>query len=299
MKKNITLTILILLFGIQITISQNYLSYYETINKAEIANLDKDFQKSDSLYQISFQLVKKPFKEDYFLAAVNADNILNNNKVYDYLKNGVINGLTLKRIKKSNINNFKKTKQYKYLIKEFDDLNTQYIETLNIPFRNEIIKMIKYDQKIRKPIFGNSKKYTSTAKSHYQRLLEIIEANDNKWPGFSTIGETTPKGKYNVKGNIALMLLHFSGKEVEELKPYMLQAVIDGEMYPYHYARIIDYKNILDCQIYGTYKYNEKSDLGEICDCNKADEERKKIGFETVKDFYRKLKSEYKCRTEK
>lgn len=298
MKKILIISITIFLFGIQKIISQNYLKYYEEINKAEIANLDKNFERSDSIYKIAFQLVEKPFKEDYFLAAINSEKLNDNQKTYSYLKKGIQNGLILKRIKKE-LSSFKKSKEWKILKKEYDVIRHKHLKTLNLELREEIMIMFEKDQKARKPVFGSSNKMKETDSYNYKRLLEIIKENGNKWPGFSLIGETTPTGKYKPYGNIAYMLLHFNKEQVKVLKPYMLEAVLNGEMYPYHFARIIDYKNILDCQIYGTYIYNKKYDVGEICDCDKANEERKKIGFEPLKDFYRKLEVEYKCRAKK
>jgi hypothetical protein len=75
-------------------------------------------------------------------------------------------------------------------------------------------------------------------------------------------------------------------------------------MYPYQYARIIDYrlensvvsiknnkrvKKYKMCTLYGTFT------IELICDCKKAEVERKNIGLEPLNDFYRKMKISYKC----
>lgn len=297
MNKISAFLITILLFGFQKTSAQNYLNYYETINKAEIANLDKEFKKSDSIYQVAFTLVEKPFKEDFLLASINSEKLKDNQKTFDYLKKGINNGLTLKQIKKQ-LQEFKKSRKWKELKKEYNSIRKNHLSTLNLPLREEISEMIRKDQKARAPIFGGWKQMKKIDTYNYNRLIDIIKKNNNKWPGFSTIGEITPKGKYDVTKNITLMPLHFKEEWVEKLKPYMYEAVLNGEIYPYQFARIIDYKN-LKCQIYGTYAYSEKYEVGEICDCEKANQERKKIGFETIKDFYRKIESEYKCRIKK
>lgn len=290
MKKILAFSFAILLFGIQKISAQNYLNYYETINKAEIANLDKEFRKSDSLYKVAFRLVDKPFKEDFLLASINSEKLKDHKKTLEYLKKGVNKGLTLRRIKKT-LTEFKKSEEWKEVKTEYSSLRKSHLKTLNLPLREEIFEMIENDQKVRASIFGNFKQMKKIDSYNYYRLLEIIKENGNKWPGFSIIGETLPKGKYNVTGNIALMILHFNKAQIEKLKPYMLQAVLDGEMYPYHLARAIDYKN--KCQIYGTYL--DGGYMFEICDCEKANKERKEIGFETIKDYYRKRNSEYKC----
>ena len=295
MNKIIAFSITILLFGIQKTLAQNYLNYYEAINKAEIENINFNFKTSDSIYQLAFELVEKPFKEDFLLASINAEKLKDNQKTSKYLKKGIENGLTLKRIKKQ-LTAFKKSKAWKELKKEYNLLHENHLQTLNIPLRNEIVKMIKYDQKLRNPIFGNSNKLTSNSSKDYERLIEMIKENNNKWPGFSSIGEITPKGKYDVTNNIALVLLHLQKKDVDELKYFLIDAVINGEMYPYHFARVIDYQN-MSCQTYGTYLGNKS--MVEICDCENAEKERKKIGFEPIADYYSKRNSKFKCAEKK
>ncbi|MGB1042326.1 MAG: hypothetical protein ACPGU6_02955 [Tenacibaculum sp.] len=294
MNKILAFSITILLSGIQKISAQNYLHYYETINKAEIENLDKKFIESDSIFKIAFELVEKPFNEDFLLASINSENLNDNQKTFEYLKKGISNGLTLKRIKKT-LTKFKKSKKWKELKKEYNSLRENYLKTLNLPLREEISEMLRKEQKARDPIFGSSKQMKKIDSYNYNRLFEIIKQNNNEWPGFSLIGETLAKGKYNVTGNIALMILHFNKQQIEKLKPYMLQAVMDGEMYPYHFARAIDYKN--KCQIYGTYI--DGGYMFEICDCENAEKERKKIGFESIEHYYRKRNSKYKCADKK
>jgi hypothetical protein len=84
-----------------------------------------------------------------------------------------------------------------------------------------------------------------------------------------------------------------------------MQAVLEGNMYPYQYARTVDYKffdnslkviknekgkkEVEFCALYGTYLNMP------IFDCDKAEDKRKKIGFEPIKDYYRKRNSTYKC----
>lgn len=309
MNKIIVFSITFLLFGIQKVSAQNHLNYYETINKAEIANLDKNFRISDSIYRIAFKLTGNPFKEDYLLASINSEKLKDYQKTFEYLKKGISNGLTLKRINKK-ISKFKESKEWKTLQKEYNTLRENYLKTLNINLRNEITKMAELDQKARKPIFGSYKQMHKTDNDNYNRLIEIIKENGNKWPGFSVIGEISPNGKYDFDliGTIAIMPLHFKTEQVKKLEPYMQEAVLNGDMYPYQYARIIDYrlKNMVVsvksnkrvtkselCTFYGTFTDEF------ICDCEKAEEARKKIGLEPLDDFYRKMKVSYDCYNKK
>lgn len=307
MNKILAFLITILLFGIQKTSAQNYLNYYERINKAEIENLDWNFKVSDSIYQIAFELVKKPFKEDFLLAAINSEKLNDNQKTFDYLKKGISNGLTLKRIKKQ-LSAFKKSKEYKALKIKYNRLHNDYLNTLNLSLRKEILEMARQDQKARRPILGSSNQMKKTDNLNYNRLIEIIKLNDDKWPGFSTIGEISPEGKvdFDMVGTIAIMPLHFRKKQIRTLEPYMKKAVLNGNMYPYQYARIMDYtinNQIISykssrkgtkikskiCTLYGTFTKEM------VCDCEKSNKERKKTGLESLEEFYRKKNSTLKC----
>jgi hypothetical protein len=296
------LIIIILIIISKNLYSQNFLQYYEVINKAELANLNKKYVKADSLYNIAFALVANPFKEDFFLAALNADKLGKYKTVDEYLRRGSRKGLNFNRINKKIIN-FKKSKFWKDFKKDYDNLNREYLKNINSDFQKKISLMIKDDQASRNPFFGGRKKSKGVDNHNYEEL-QIIIKHFRKWPGFSLIGENTPKGKYDVTGNIALMLLHFNKEQIETLKPYMLEAVLRGEMYPYHYARIIDYtsskvtfstdsitgkERINQCYKYGTY-LNEA-----VCNCEEAEKERKKIGFESLQDYYKKRNSSYRC----
>jgi len=307
MKKNICFLILIITLCFHGVAAQEYLDYYETINKAEIASLDEKYELSASLYETAFNLVDNPFKEDFLFAGLLYEKIDNPEKTYKLLVEGVKKGLTLKRVRKMTTS-FKKTREWDKFKNEYKTIREKYLDSLNSEFRIEIAQMIRKDQKARVPIFGSWKKMKKVDTYNFNRLIELIKSNDNKWIGFSTIGETTPKGKYDVTDNISLMLLHFKKEQIEILKPYIFQAVLDGEMYPYQYARIIDYttgmrilstKNdkgvseIDSCSLYGAY-LNSK-----VCDCSIAEIEREKIGFEPLKDFYRKVNSNYQCHSAK
>lgn len=306
MNKILAFFITISLFGIQKVFAQNYLNYYETINKAEIANLDKDFKKSDSLYKIAFGLVDKPFKDDYLLASINSEKLNANQMSYEYLKSGISYGLTIKRIKKE-LSKFKKSEQWKLLKKEYKSIRSEYLNSLNLTLREELLEMVEKDQSARHPIFGSAKKMRKTDSGNYNRLLKIIEQNDGKWPSRFIIGDGNENGKYSF-GEITIMLHHFSKDEVENLKPILIKAILNGDVSPYNVAYPLDYKNLKHigerrrgntifyetCNIIGSYLGSKNKDA-VICDCEKANSERKKIGLEPLEDYFRKRKVNYEC----
>ncbi|MFA8437030.1 MAG: hypothetical protein ACEPOZ_21195 [Marinifilaceae bacterium] len=313
MKKILIVSIALFLWGIQKGPAQNYMSYYQTINRAEIASLDREYQRSDSLYQVAFELVGKPFKDDCLLAAINSEKLNWNEQTYGYLKKGISVGLRIKSIKK-HLSRFKKSGEWKSLKKDYESLREQYLQSLNLALREELMKMVDKDQAIRHPIFGNSKKQRSLANKQYSQLLEIIKENNGKWPGRFTIGDGNEGGKYAV-GEVTIMLHHFSTEQVNNLRAVLVEAVRIGDLSPYNVAYPLDYKNSKhiekiytnkkktigyynDCFRIGVYRY-KNGDPIVICDCEKAEEERKKLGLEPLEDYYRKRNTAYECYEEK
>ncbi len=79
-------------------------------------------------------------------------------------------------------------------------------------------------------------------------------------------------------------------------------------MSPYNVAYPLDYKRLkcigqhrrgntilLEmCNIIGSYT-GFKGKPVVICDCEKANEERKKMGLEPLDDYFRKINAEYEC----
>jgi hypothetical protein len=306
MKRILGFLITILLFGMSKLSAQNYLNYYEKINEAEIANLDKEFKKADSIYQIAFELIEKPFKDDYLLASINSEKLNDYLKTYEYLKKGILVGLTEKRIKKE-LSKFKKSKEWKSLKKEYDSTRERYLKSLNITLRNELLKMVQKDQSARHPIFGSWKKMKKVDDFNYNKLLEIIKKNNGKWPDRFLIGDGNENGKYSF-GEITIMLHHFSKDEVLNLKPYLIEAILNGGLSPYNVVYPLDYTNskiigkrgkYLDsCDYLGAY-IGTNGNKPIICDCKKANIERKKIGLESLDNYFRKRNSTYDCYEEK
>ena len=301
--------IVILFFNFLNINAQNYLDYYKLINQAEILTIKHQFSKSDSIYKEAFKVVERPFKEDLFLYALNSEKMMNYELTNEYLIKAIGMGLCLRQMK-NKLSSFKSTKYWKEIKRNYKNLNEQFPNTINPKFSDEIAEMIRIDQRVRHPIFGRNKRMYLVDEQNFTKLLQLIKENNGKWIGFSTIGEITPKGKYDVTNNIVLLLLHFNNEQLEHLKPILQEAVNKGEMYPYHFARVFDYNSIRNslmpknidnlensnlkqrniiCQIYGTY-----FDI-KICDCDIAEEKRREIGFEPIKDFFMKLNKNYEC----
>ncbi|WP_165750426.1 hypothetical protein [Cellulophaga sp. Z1A5H] len=302
MPKISVLLITMILFGTQLLSAQNYLNYYDEINNAELAHLDTDFKKSDAMYQVAFALVDRPFKDDCLLAALNAEQLKDYRKTYDYLSKGVSVGLTKKRILKE-LPKFKKYDYWDTFENEYEAKRAGYVNALDMELRDELLEMVEKDQAVRHPIFGSWKKAKKVDQINYELLLKIIIENNKKWPDRFLIGDGNQKGKYTY-GEITIMLHHFSKEEVLTLKPYLIASILSGGLSPYNVAYPLDYTNLKIIGKKGNYRYTclhvgsynaAKDEKVEICDCEKATQEREKIGLESLDDYYRKRNSSYNC----
>ena len=159
----------------------------------------------------------------------------------------------------------------------------------------------------RHPVFGSWKKSKKTDSYNHNRLLEIIKENNGKWPGRSTIGDGNEGGKYAF-GEVTIMLHHFSTEKVNNLKAILVEAILIGDLSPYNVSYPLDYKNneiigerkrgkqiFLDlCFPIGSYTSTGGNQI-VICNCEKAEKERKELGLEPLDDYYRKRNATYTC----
>jgi hypothetical protein len=236
-------------------IGQDYYPYYQLINQAELANIDKNYQKSDSLFVQAFKMVNRPFMADYYSATKNAILLKNYDKAFEYLNNAIDKGLTLQQLK--NEPNFKilfKDKRFELLKKNYPKKRTMYLSKLNISLRDEVREMVRKDQKAR-AFLHSGNKMVKTDRQRFEQLKAIIKQYG--WPGYSLIGEDGMAkkfgGKYYINYDIEYLLRHFNEKEIDYLLPYLKEAIQKGEIYPHDVAGAIDYNGI-KTQHYGTSK---------------------------------------------
>ncbi len=275
-----------------------YWEYYNLIQKAEYENLQSNFKQSDSIYNIAFEKVKRPFKHDYFNAFNNAKNV-SDCIALNYLLKAIELGLTKKELRKSGAYKKLTENEKKVCLKK---LNKTQISR-NDSLYKIIKKMIRKDQRAR-AFWTDWLKWDKQVKimdkvdrKNAQILLNICKLYG--WPGFSIIGENTDS-KYDV-ADATFLILHFNKEEYQKLLPYMIKAVENGEIYPYHLARVTDYlymANVSDSanckileikQIYGTMYFANRTIIpyGKEDEVNKR---RKLIGLGAI-SLYARLRN--------
>ncbi len=301
--------IILLIFCSNFSFAQqrDYFAYYQTINAAELSNLAQSYAQADSLYQISFKSVPRPFNQDLFLAAVNAVALKDYAKAKDYLEQGFSLGLQYKQVKqhqihstlKSNIKTGKLKKEFKLQNKIYQSkLDTRLVAVMKaMDERDQIPRQKKYDKMPWKEQQKHMKKADSI---NYTIVKSYLE--EGLFFGVSTIGENNP-GKYAV-ADLSLLMRHMSIENINELKPYFLKAIKEGEMRPWYFASAYDHVNMYKTtiedrdengrpiliiqQTYGTFYYtndDRKLELYAIEDLEKAKVLRAEIGLDSMEEY--------------
>ncbi len=289
--------------------TNDFFRYYSLINQAEIANIKKDFVKSDSLYYVAFTLVNnRGYAYDYFMATKNA--IQNKSDYLKYIEQGFENGLLYKIIKADTIYNYlKREKLIKKLKNKYKKIRSKYLSTLNSTLRDEIAEMVKEDQKYRKgrySVMGWQKQKTFLNKvdnRNYNKILYICK--NYGFPGRNLVGDD---GNEIGFVDVPLLLRHMDSIQLISLKPYILESIKKGNFHPSHFAFAYDYvtmfkttvddlddegNNILIIQqklgIVTRFE-NGKKFLFPVESIKKANELRAKIGLESLEDYALKIK---------
>lgn len=281
---------------IEIDTNSVFFNYYNLVNQADKSQLNKDFVLADSLYKLAFSSVDRPFKHDYSSAFSNSMRY-NEEQALVYLKQGINLGIKQKYLKQINGFDYLSSSDKKACFRGCRSVKINRNDSLYAV----VSRMVDDDQRKARAFWTNWLSWEKQVKimdkidrPNALQLLAICEKYD--WPGFSILGENTTD-KYTVE-DISLLILHFNKEELIKLQPYMVNAVENGEMYPYHLARVIDYLymgqttdsadyEILEIkQVYGTmHSNNEIIPYGDISTVNAN---RKLIGLEPIEEYAKK-----------
>lgn len=272
MKKNI-----IILFALSVyynfSYSQNYFSYYNNINNAEIAICDSLYRNATEFYDSAFNLVKTPFLKDLKNANLCAVYIKDYERSYNYIQKMLSIGYSLDCFEAKDYDSLKKTiyweklkigdnvnisLNFQHIIKE---LERRYFREQNLAQQKDI-DSVYY------------KKYVNCVLDNYNRIKEI--ASEIGFPG-----DAFNSNDYcNNTSYTYFTLLHYyqliqlrsklPNKKLENLK-FLLQykfdyneihnllynAVLDGQFLPTTFANLED---LINSNKYGTLNFIQVDD---------------------------------------
>jgi len=170
-----------------------------------------------------------------------------------------------------------KTDRGKRLVKNYPTIREKYLNGLNLKLRNEIQKMIKWDQSF----VGMHEKRDSVFRVNTKRLIEIFEKKD--YPGIAMVG---PYNIDSTSADITIMLMHTHDSiRVNYFMPKLKEYIKEGICPPKTLGEVIDNLHFFnnEPQIMGTYKNRNGEYYDMIPDLKQVDKNRTSIGLPPLK----------------
>jgi hypothetical protein len=258
---------------------EDYSEYHRTIQDIEKSIVAENYKEALDLMEEISNSYEFVFLRDYKIATQLAIYLKDFQSAFKYLKLGISNGWTLKEIKK---NKFMKAltskKEWSAVEDDYKVLRIEYDRRINDDLRREVKEMYKKDQKFAmkylskigqkaKERYGN-KKGVPHAQKQIAKLREMIKSQG--YPGEKLIGGSEW---------ITTILAHHNSVSKEfvvndtlypSLRPKLLRAIDMGEMNPYNFAFIEDWKIAVESDRQDTgYGYLDLPTEEEISKSNK------------------------------
>lgn len=231
--------------------NRDYLNYHKQVIEAESLIVQEKYREALSSYEKVFSTYEFVFLRDYQVATQLALSLNEKQKVLCFLKEGITAGWELKEIKKNSfLAPVRDYSEWKYIEKEYDSLRIMYLSGIDLPTRDSVHTMFKKDQsKALGALFRigdkaqekyGTKKFAPHSENQMAGLINILESQG--YPGERLIGNdywmSTILGHHNSISE------DYTKKDTlyQYIRPALEKALASGEMSPYEFAMIDDWK---------------------------------------------------------
>lgn len=233
--------------------SQNmdYTQYHQTILSIEESiAAEKYMQAMVQIDQLTtdYDFI---FLKDIKIATQLAVHLNDQEKAFQFLEKGMAAGWSLKRIKKERfLKPLMKSNSWANLVEKYTKIHQSYQNKLNLKLREITKVMIKKDQKMAwkyllkigqkaKERYAN-KKIKPHALQQMKKLDSILEAVG--YPGEKLIGESVWMSTILSHHNSVSDNFVKNDTLFEAIRPRLLKAIAKGELNPYDFAMIEDWR---------------------------------------------------------
>ncbi len=256
MSANKSLILSLYLFSlacIQISAQEknNYTAYHRIVLVAEEYMATEQYDKALNQLNTIFETYDFVFLKDCKVATQLAIHLGNTKKAFYFLEKGMLSGWTLKAIKKDKfLAPLKASKEWDGFVQKYPALHSIYQQKLDLELRETTKLMYKKDQKFAfkylfkigqkaKESFAN-KKGVAHAKVQFEQLNQIIMTKG--YPGEKLIGE--PEWVSTILSHHNSISEDFVKNDslFPKLRPKLIAAISKGELSPYDFAMIEDWR---------------------------------------------------------
>lgn len=250
---SLRLYILIIVFFLSFSVKAqvNYLDYHREIVECEELIVEGSYEQAIIKFDSLFQRYDFVFLRDYKLATEISAYSGHEEYAFKFLRAGVLGGWEFKSINKSKtLDPLKSSSQWAVFMEQYDSLNNFYLLRINKSLQDQVNEMFKKDQK--KALgalfrIGNKaqerygdNKFAPHSEQQLDELEEILE--EYGYPGELLIGNnwwmSTVLSHHNsISKNYVLQDTIY-----QSLRPKLLDAIENGELSPYEFALIEDWR---------------------------------------------------------
>lgn len=269
--------------------SQHYLKYHQQVMKVELLIADDQFDDALELLEKLFLNYDFVFLRDYKVAAQLALYLNDRDKSFHYIRKGIISGWGLKAIKKNKyLKTLQNDSEWLALEKAYPDLRKEYLKKIDLTTRKKVQEMSRKDQwkalgalfRIGDPAqerYG-IRKFAPHSEGQIESLITIMK--NQGYPGERLIGNDFWMSTIISHHNSIATEYVKKDTLYKLIRPTLLQAIDKGEISPYEFAIIDDWRLAVlhnrKLPGYGFLNSPKKETLSE------TNQLRLKVGLRTV-----------------
>lgn len=240
-----------LLVSIKSYAQKNYLNYHSKVIECEQLIVEGKYTSATNMFDSLFKEFDFLFLRDIKVATELSVFEKDYKSALKFTRLGIKAGWTLESINKNdNLRSLKEQREWSKIMSAYDSLHQIYLSRLNFQLKEQVHEMFKKDQK---KAFGallkigqkakrrySEKKFAPHSENQLEKLEQILNAYG--YPGERLIGNSVWCSVILSHHNSISVNYNSRDTIYAQLKPKLLNSLKKGEISPYEFAQIEDWR---------------------------------------------------------